>query len=194
MRHKESGHRDWKSSKKGHRDKDKDDHGNQISAGQEPQSLSIKVEKDGADFDGEMPWETRITTFDCKGNKEAIFTIFEDGRLRFEQYNSDGERYIIHLDNTENGEGFDWNKIITLRNADDDRTYQKMVFDDTDLRLYQFQDNNITQRLDIDQDGSDPWLAREFVFDDQGNKIDTRYYYEIQEIPAAYDLDGFGLA
>jgi hypothetical protein len=192
MRHKKGGHGGWKSSKKGHRDKD--DHGSRISIDQEPQNQSVTIENDGADFDGEMPWETRVTTFDCRGEKETIFTVFDDGRLRFEKYNDDGERYIIHFDNTENGAGLEWQKIFTLRNADDDRIYQKMVFDDADLRLYQFEDNDITNRLDIDHDGSDPWLAREFIFDDQGNKIDTEYYYEAQDIPEVYDFDGFGLA
>jgi hypothetical protein len=194
MRHKADGHGGWKASQKGHRVKDKDDHSNRISIGQEPQYQSVKIENDGAGSEEEMPWETRITTFDCRGNKDTIFTVFDDGRLRFEKYNSDGERYIIHFDNTENGAGFEWQKIFTLRNADDDRIYQKMVFDDADLRLYQFQDNDIINRLDIDRDGSDPWLAREFVFDDQGTKIDTEYYYDTQEIPEAYDLEGFGLA
>jgi hypothetical protein len=189
MSSKRSGASERKSHRKKKYDDDKDDQNISASQISSAKNQYIKVEYDGLGAEESMPWHVRYTTFDFGGDKSSIFTVFDDGRLRAEKYISDGSRFIIHYDNTENGDGFEWNTIFTVRDPDDDRIFQQMLFDDSDVRFYQFAENDITRRLDIDFDNTDPWLAREYIYDDQGNKIDTQYYYDLNDVAELYHID-----
>jgi hypothetical protein len=146
--------------------------------------LTSKTELDSDVGDGVKKWSSRTTEYDTDGNKTSIATAFDDGRMKLDTFGEDGTKSTTVSDQSGDGTAFDWSFKETVRDADGKLAMKLTVFDDADITGTLFNAGIKANRLDIDGDNSHSWFAREYIFDENGVKIDTVFYDNFEDIPA----------
>lgn len=142
-----------------------------------------KVEIDGEFDGGSKKWAGRFTEYNENGQKSEVSTIFDDHRVRTETFNDDGSKRTVVEDYSEDGSDFIWDAKISLKGDDGKLIHQGVFYDNDDVTLTLFESGVRANRLDIDGDESHSWYAREFIFDENGKKVDIVYYQSNEEIP-----------
>lgn len=142
-----------------------------------------KTEFDSLEDGGSRNWAARVTQYDENGNKSELLTVYDNHRIRTDTYNADGTTSTIVEDGSTDGADFIWDAKISLRGDDGKLIHQGIIYDNDDVTATLFNNGVRANRLDIDGDDSHSWYAREFIFDENGKKVDIVFYQSNEEIP-----------
>jgi hypothetical protein len=138
-------------------------------------------------------WSEIYTDYNNDGTIQTRTTMYDDGRIRGELYEDIEDVYgnpidgkLIYFQDTE--DAFNWETKFTVYDENNNRLYQAIGYDNHDLVHLQYAGDDVSVRLDVDGDDTDPWYARERFYDENGNVIETIYYETSSDVPEYYGL------
>jgi hypothetical protein len=149
------------------------------------------TQMDGGPGNGVKKWTSKETEFDETGAATKKTVVFDNDRTREVIFNENGSKTATLTDTSSDGSAFVWASKQTVYDTSGDKRYNITVFDNFDLTINIFLDGHKASRVDIDSDSSHSWYARQFVYDCDGNKIDTIFYDTQEELQEG---GGAGLA
>jgi hypothetical protein len=154
---------------------------------------------DNSELGNAKNWSEINTTYNEDGSIQHRVTQYDDGRVRVEQYDGvtdvsgnpiDGK--VLLFDDT--ADQFNWESSFAVYDENNSLLYKGIEFDNHDVSLFQYEDGDLRIRLDLDEDESHSWYARERFYDENGELIETIYYDNVDDVPEYYGLGNVGEA
>jgi hypothetical protein len=154
---------------------------------------------DNSELGNAKNWSEINTTYNEDGSIQHRVTQYDDGRVRVEQYDGvtdvsgnpiDGK--VVMFEDA--ADQFNWDSSFAVYNENGLLLFKGIVYDNHDLAMFQYEDGALNIRLDVDEDGSHTWYARERFYDENGDVIETIYYDTADDVPEYYGLGGIGEA
>lgn len=130
-------------------------------------------------------WSQIVTTYDESGVIEYRETTFDNGVLKYEEF-EDGVRTMVYQEDPDDGQGGaeDWQEKLTTYDENGQIETAGTLYDDRDTIIFNYEDGDLTERVRIDGDGDESWLLSVTSFSDVGNE--TVNYDTVDEVPVEY--------
>jgi len=113
-------------------------------------------------------------------------TNFSDHRVTTEEFYDTGESSKSELDS----DLFNWLDRQTVYDSSNVLINKLVVYDNNDYNYVIYENGQISRSLFIDRNGSKDWYARERVYDEHGNQIDTIIYETADDVSITYEKLG----
>ncbi len=147
--------------------------------------LSSSEIRDGA-FDGssQYGWTTINIYYDQAGQPQHKVTIFDDGRVKTDDY-VDGVRIASIIEDRFLGEGgnFAWDTIEFAYNPDGSIAARQTTYDDGDMVLLAYANGAVGMKAELDGDDSESWFIRLTDYNEDGTVGSVTTYDSYDEVP-----------
>jgi hypothetical protein len=132
-------------------------------------------------------WSRINYNYDQNDRLTGKDTYWDDGRFTYNGYNSDGSWHSVAESYSAKDDAgnyiYNWENIVFYHDETGDLTSQHTTYWNRDLLVTGYDNQSIETKLFLDASDIRPWFAREYVYDANGNIIDTIFYDTFDDIP-----------
>ena len=140
--------------------------------------------------EGNYAWTAMNMYYDENGALAHKFTVYDDGRVRQDDY-IDGVRHtsIIEDKYIFNGGNYNWDTQHFVYDDSGSVAERQVTYDDGDEMLQTYVDGNLIQKSEYDGDNSEAWLGRVTTYNDDGSVASTETYNDTFELPEDFFIN-----